>query len=168
MRHLFLILVVFFSAAYGMDNRSILQADIQLTPNQGSKDNEVVAPDTTIYVSAIVTNTGDDMSVEMPFFVRYAFPGPKDKLYKSEIFRTEEVMLPPIEPAKSVTITFTKTHRWPSIFEFIRKDWNLRQYQAIVEVEDKRFILGTAAIAFHMYYYPGPKHELPKELPGQE
>ena len=44
----------------------------------------------------------------------------------------------------------------------------MRQYQAEATIDNVNHTIGTASIAFTMHYYPGPKHELPKEFPSNE
>ncbi len=122
---------------------------------------EKVQPGTKMQLRAIVRNEGDVPSKAGRLYIRFAFPKPLDKQENSVIFKTEVENLPSLEPGEHIAINFTTTHHWPSIFDFIRNDWAMREYEAITTIDHKELITGTRVISFSAYYYEGPASKKP-------
>ncbi len=135
---------------------ALLSATIQAGPQAAEKPGEEkILPGTEIKLSAIVRNSGDVPSAPGTISIRFAYPKPLDKDPSSIIFQTEELPLPSIASGEAVTIRFHKSHQWPSLFDYIRKDWAMRQYEAAVVIKGKEYLAGTRPISFSAYYYPG-------------
>lgn len=156
--------------AAGAAQSALLQATIELEkPVASAKDTEAdkIIPGTSIKLKAKVVNNGKVASAPGTVFIRFALPPPLDIQKNSVMFQTEKVTLPSIPPGQTETLTFTSGHTWPTLYDFIRDDWSLRQYQAVVNIKDKEAVIGTLAITFSAYYYEGPNRQLPTEVPAQ-
>ncbi|MGA8165121.1 MAG: hypothetical protein WB791_08885 [Waddliaceae bacterium] len=141
---------------------ALLQAAINANALEPPKQpSEKVIPRTEMRLSAIVKNVGDVPSAPGRVFVQFGLPKPMDANPESVIFKTERVNLPSIEPGQYLVINFSKYHQWPSMFDFIRNEWAMREYQAIVDIDGKEAIAGTRLISFSAYYYEGRASEIP-------
>jgi len=146
---------------------AILDAKVELLPAVPSgTDARIIQPGSPIIVSVKITNSGVDYNEQGYFFVRFTYPNPLARQAKSELFITEKVSLPKIAPGKEAFIAFATTQQSPSLFDFIRQDYGMRQYQAVAVIDNKEFLIGNATITFSAYYYAGPHHELPTEVPA--
>ncbi|MFQ5729503.1 MAG: hypothetical protein ACE5GN_03990 [Waddliaceae bacterium] len=144
---------------------ALLQTQIQATPLQSpSTEPGKVQPRTRMELSAKVKNVGDEPNVPGTIYVRFAFPKPLDQQPTSVIFETETVELPSIMPGGTVSIDFSTPHQWPSLFDFIRHDWTMREYEAVVVVGGVEQVTGTRAIAFSAHYYEGHSQEKPAKV----
>lgn len=144
-----------------------LQASISTgpaAPGQNETANNV-QPGTAVKLSALVKNIGDKVSHSGNIYVRFAFSKPLDGEPGSVLFETERQPLPPIGPGKEVEITFSKAHQWPSVFDYVRDDWHMRQYEAVVDIQGRSEVIGRAAISISAKYYNGPAHEMPAAVP---
>jgi len=142
---------------------SVLQGNINIILPKGT-DLQAIEPGTSVTLSVTVENSGSEPNPPGIIYIRFAYATPLSAHNHSELFRTEEQILPSIQPNEKVTITFTTQHKWPSIFDFIKYNWAMRQYQAEAVIENVDHTIGLLSIAFTMHYYPGPKHELPKQF----
>lgn len=145
---------------------AILQASLHIErlrviPNE---DIGKIQPGTPIKINVTVENRGDETSPEGELYVQYAFVDELKQEPSSIIFKTEKKLLPSIESGKKINIDFETPHQIPSICDFIRCDWSIREYQAIAEIKKKEHLLGTLALTFSAYYYPGFKKEFTVEL----
>jgi hypothetical protein len=137
-----------------------IQASKPVDPNSSQK----VQPGTTVQLSVIVDNKGTQISPQGEIYLKYGFAKPLDNEIQSLIFQTEKLPLPTIEPGKNVTVSFTTPHQWPSILDFIRNDWSLREYQAIAIIDGEEHVIGSLAVTFSAYYYPGMRKEFPIKI----
>ena len=160
---LLIILVSLFSAEAQAE--TILEGVIQVTATVPSKEApEKIQPGSPMIIKLIVKNIGKEASPAGKVSVRYVFAPPLDSHPESLLFQSEQLDLPSLSEGKEIAFTFSKTHTWPSIFDFIRQDWGMRQYQAVVHTDADR-IIGTTHIAFSCYYYQGPSIETPVDIP---
>lgn len=126
---------------------------IPISPeNEGE---ERIQPGRDVKLSAQIRNGGDVPSAPGTFFIRFAYPKPLDKDPGSVAFQTEEHSLPSLIPGETLTIRFDKPHTWPSLFDYIRKDWAMRQYEAIASIKGKEYLTGSRPVSFSAYYYAG-------------
>lgn len=140
---------------------AVLQAKLALTPNK-------ILPGSSIDIKAIVKNSGKVPSRPAKLQVRYALPKPLQKNPKSILFETEIVNLPKIEPGQEHSITFETQHLIPTVGDYIKYDWPMRQYQVVLldgEKDEKEYILGTLAISISAYYYEGPAKSVRVPIP---
>lgn len=144
----------------------ILQGSIQIQSVSTSEGNKGVQiqPGTPVKISIKIENKGNKSSPPGELYVRYAFADPLDKETTSVLFETERKPLPSIEPDKSVEIVFDKTHHTPSLLDFVRDDWSMREYQAIAEINEREYMIGTIALTFSAYYYPAIIKEFPNPI----
>ena len=169
----FIILSLLFLAriGYGQTQVSdlkniVLQGSINIEPIKiiPSDEKNKIQPGTQVKISVTVENKGQLASAPGQLYVVYAFPQPLESEESSIIFETEKQLLPSIEPNQKINIVFDTTHHIPSILDFVRYDWLIREYQAITIFNDEDSLIGTLAITFSAYYYPGIKKELPKTI----
>lgn len=147
---------------------AILQGSIHLQAIKSLPDDPVkIQPGTPVKILVSIENQGDAFSPAGEIYVRYAFTKPLDGQPNSVIFQTEKVAVKELAPGKKVDVQFTSTQPLPSIFDFIRYDWPMREYQAIYVVDQAEKMIGKLAITFSAYYYPGLKHEIPIEYPNK-
>lgn len=151
----------------GVDRRyGVLQGSIHLHPTQALLGDQTgkIQPGTTVKLAVTVENKGLQESPAGELYVRYAFAHPLENEAGSMIFETEKKPLPVIEPGKTVDIAFETPHHIPSVLDFVRYDWSLREYQAIAIISGSSNMIGTLAITFSAYYYPGIKKEFPVKV----
>ncbi len=146
--------------------QAVLQGSIQLKPVKPVSDDETdkIQPGTPVKIVVTVENKGPQTSAAGKLYVRYAFSKPLEREANSVIFETEKKPLPAIEPGKSVDIVFETPHTSPSLLDFVRDDWSMREYQAVTIFQREEHIIGTLAITFSAYYYPGIKKEFPTKV----
>lgn len=144
----------------------ILQGSIQIQPTKVLPNSQVgqIQPGTPVKIAVTVENKGEQKSSAGELFVHYAYAHPLEKEKTSLIFETEKKELPSIEPGKKIEIAFDTPHQIPSLLDFVRDDWSLREYQATALINQKEYLLGTLAITFSAYYYPGMKKEFPTQI----
>lgn len=142
---------------------AILQAGIHLETTRPipGDDTGKIQPGIPIKIIVSLANMGGEMSLPGTLYVRYGFAPPLEKEAKSILFETEKKSFSPIEPGKTVDIIFDTPHSTPSLLDFVRGDWPIREYQAIAIIDGKEHMLGSLAITFSAYYYPGIKKEFP-------
>lgn len=119
-----------------------------------------IQPGSFVKLAVEVENKGQAASSPKQIYIRYAFAKPLDKESGSVLFETEKVDLPSIPAGQSVEISFNTPHQWPALPDFIRHDWGMREYQVVIEEK----IIGTLAITFSAYYYPGIRKEMPQQF----
>lgn len=157
------------SISYGLiqapTSEAILQGTIEIRPSAASlADKEKIQPGTAIKISVNVQNVGDFPSEPGEIFIQYGLAKPLHKEEGSVLFETEKKILPVIEPHQSVVITFDQSHSTPTLLDFVRDDWALREYQAVVNVNQETKMIGTLALTFSAYYYPGVVKQFPKKF----
>lgn len=147
-------------------SHGVLQGSIHLQPAQAIPGDQTgkIQPGTAVKLVVTVENKGQQKSPAGELWVRYAFAHPLENEAASIIFETEKKPLPAIEPGKKADIVFETPHQIPSLFDFVRHDWPIREYQAIASVNNSENIIGTLAITFSAYYYPGIKKEFPVKI----
>lgn len=149
--------------------QAILQGSIQIQPSQnvlGDQESKI-QPGTPVKLIVAVENKGPQTSPPGQLFVRYAFAKPLDHEATSIIFETEKKPLPAIAPGKKIEISFDTPHQSPSLLDFVRYDWSMREYQAIAVFNREEKMIGTLAITFSAYYYPGIKKEFPTKISSE-
>lgn len=143
----------------------ILVGSIGYEPLKQMEAKDQVQPGTSVKLKVEVKNKGKAANKPGKIYLRFSFVKPLESESNSVIFQTEQVDLPAIQPEGKVEIHFEKTHQWPSILDFVRYDWSMREYQAIVVIENKESMIGSLAITYSAYYYPGIRKELPVIVP---
>lgn len=131
-----------------------LEGTITATPLSSTEiNNNKVLPGSVVNLSVKVKNTGRYPTQPGTIFIRFGFPEPLDELPSSVLFETEELVLPSIPPFEERTLTFSKPHKWPSLFDYVRNDWAMREYEAIVSQGKKTHKIGQKALLVSAYYY---------------
>ncbi len=141
----------------------VLQGSIHIEPAKPVPGDQTgkIQPGTAVKLSATIENKGNQENPPGQFFIRYAFAHPLNNEEKSQIFETEKKSLPSIQPGKKVEIAFDTPHKIPSLLDFVRDDWSIREYQAVALIDKEEYLIGTLALTFSAYYYPGIKKEFP-------
>ena len=167
----FIALLVTVQTGYGNaqsndQKQVVLQGAIQLQPAKPVAGDQTgkIQPGTSAKISVTVENTGTEASSPGELYVRYALAHPLGNESVSETFTTEKKALPSIEPGKKVDISFDTPHLIPSLLDFVRDDWSIREYQAVAVVKQQEYLIGSMAITFSAYYYAGLKREMPTAL----
>ena len=155
--------------AVAAQQEAILQGAIQMQPVKSAPNDDQaikIQPGTAVKLSVLVQNKGLQPSPKGEIFLRYAFARPLHNEEASLIFETEEVPLPAIDPGKSIELNFSAPHRLPSLLDFVRDDWSMREYQAIAVFGKEEKMIATLAVTFSAYYYPGIRKEFPTKILG--
>lgn len=152
-----------------LSKQTILLASIVIEPVKltNNHHHEKIQPGTPVKVAVTVENKGSLASAAGDLYVRFGFAKPLEQEAQSIIFETEKKPLPTIAPGQSVTIEFTTPHQLPAVFDYVREDWALREYQAIANIDHQEKLLGTLALTFSAYYYPGIRKEFPTPVQTQ-
>lgn len=167
-------LLLFFSAACSLNAESgaVLQAIVTVSaiPHRTDTGENFgkIQPGTQLKLVVTVQNVGTEPNVPGKMFVRFMFPEPLSSQPQSLLFQTETMAVPSITPGQEVSLTFPSGHNWPSLFDFIRYDWGMRQFQAVFVEEEKEHVLGTLSMLFSAYYYQGPNKEIPTTVTVQK
>jgi hypothetical protein len=141
---------------------AILAATIKAIPAQTTQASTgKFQPGYPVKLSVNIANQGKKASSAGIVYLRFVFPKPLDKEPNSLVFKTENVALPSIAAGEQIEISFSTIHQWPFLLDFIRDDWGMREYQAVIIVDNEEHIIGTRTIAVSAHYYEGPNHELP-------
>ncbi len=145
---------------------AILEGALHVHPLQplAGDQKDKIQPGTSIKIRAIVENKGEHPSPVGQLYVRYAFAPPLHQEKGSVLFETEKKALTEIPAGKKVELTFEASHTLPTLFDFVREDWPIREYQAIALFDQKEYMIGTLAITCSAYYYPAIGRELPAKL----
>jgi hypothetical protein len=158
-------LLLFCVFCFANISAATLQSTINLTPARPPMGQTgKIIPSTNVALSAVVRNVGKEASPAGEIFVRFALRPPHQNDPNSVLFATEKVVLPALAVGEEKTITFTKNHLLPTVFDFVRYDWAMREYEAIIEIDGKQAITGTRALAFTAYYYEGASASQPTEF----
>jgi hypothetical protein len=162
MKNIFMFLSTLFISVLGAEEPAKLQATINLTstrPPLGQPGK--IIPTTSIKLSTIIKNIGDETSQAGEIYVRYSFRPPHENEPNSILFETEKVELPLLAGGEEKTIEFQTTHLLPNVFDFVRFDWAMRDYEAVIVINENKQIAGTRALGFTAHYYEGISHEKP-------
>ncbi len=154
---------------FNFEKGAILEGDITITPvNPSANDSEKIPAGSTV-TKATITNMGTQPSAPGEAVIRFAFLKPMDTHAKSVIYETETVPLPWLKPKEHIELLFKTPHQWPSLTDFIKNDWAMRQYQVVVNADKKNeVVIGTRAISYTAYYYPGLSHKMPTPVPAAQ
>lgn len=137
-------------------NAEKLQSTIHITPTRPLPGQEgKIIPVTYVGLSAVVKNVSRETSPSGEIYIRFAFRPPHQNDPNSVLFQTEKVEVPSLAPGEEKVITFQTKHLLPTLFDYVKYDWAMREYEAVMDVERDQEIIGTRAIAFSAYYYEG-------------
>ncbi len=166
----FLLTASLLMSCFNLSAEAVLQATLTVASNSQRTDSSVenmgkIQPGSQIKLVATVQNTGTEPNAPGKISIRYIFPEPLSSQPNSMLFQTEWLTVPSITPGQEVVVNFPTDQNWPSLFEFIRHDWGMRQFQAIMPVDGTDKILGTLSVLFSAYYYQGPNKEIGTPVP---
>lgn len=144
-----------------------LEGTISIHPTRPLEEPSQVQPGSAVKLRIKVENLGKAASAPGQVYIRYAFSKPLHNEPSSVLFETEKALLPSIEPGKSVEITFQTLHQLPSILDYIRNDWAMREYQGIIKIDDSEKMISSLILTISAYYYPGIHKEYPQDVPAE-
>lgn len=124
-----------------------------------------IQPGKPVKIKLILSNRGQAVTPAGEAIVQYGFGKPLEDHIESVIFQTEKAPVSPIEPGASVEITFKTPHQLPSIYDFVRNDWSMREYQAVLQFGNSKTIVAILPLTFSAYYYPGVKKHISASIP---
>lgn len=165
------VLIILSLITMDLQAAAVLQSLINTTPAVAGESmtdaiTDAITPGTPMKLVVQVENVGNMASKELPMFVRFSLPYPLSKQPHSVLYESEQQMLPILQPGEAKTLAFAKVHVWPSLFDFVRNDWAMRQYEAVICLDGKEFVSGTGTITFSATYYEGPSMEIPVAIDG--
>ncbi len=143
-------------------NSSSLLATIQFTGDGTTK----FQVGTSLSFGCKIKNLGVQKSPAGTLWIRFQYPGPLSQNPNSLLFKTEEVQVPSIPPGEQLIVKFTGAQTLPNLFDYIRNDWAMREYQAVLKVDDNEYIIGIANLTFSAYYYEAPERKTPTAVPN--
>ena len=127
-----------------------------------------VQPGSLVSLRAEVKNTGTRPSAPCSICIKFSYIEPFNDILEKRSFETETLSLPSISPGHVAVINFEKKHQWPSLNDFMRQNWNMRHYQAILKIDNPKteIAIGYLPIFVSAYYYEGPATLTPQTVPG--
>lgn len=148
-------------------SKAILEGEIKFISDKNlSENDEKIPAGSPVTLLAKIKNKGTLPNAPGEIFIRFSFSKPMDEHVKSVIFETEKMPLDILQPNQQVELTFKNTHQWPSLADFIKNDWPMREYQLVALIGQQEFVIGTKYIAFSAYYYGGASLEIDVTVPA--
>lgn len=152
----------FLSTAFANESASILQGSIHLIPSDPTGK---IYPENDLKLAATIENVGTKASPSGTAYLRFALIAPLENQKDSVLFETEKKPFSSILPQQKIEIAFDAMQKIPSILDYVRNDWFLREYQLIVGIEGKEMVIATLAFTFSAYYYPTLKKSFSTLIP---
>jgi len=150
-------------------NGAILEAIVNILPSKPMEANpKVIQPGTDVQIQVTVKNIGDIPSAAGTLFARFRLPEGFKQKVNDIVYNSEYVNVPSIAPGKTLELTFKSKHLTPSLLEFVRADWGMRQYQAVIRIEGQDYVIGHGSLTFSCYYYPTTPQEEPTSVPFEK
>ncbi len=112
-----------------------------------------------------VKNLGLNKSSPGKLWIQFQYPKDLKDKPNSLLFKTEVQDIPSIAPGDQLLVQFKTTQTLPNLFDFIKNDWAMREYQAVLEVDGKEYVIGSANLTFSAYYYEAPQRQAPTAVP---
>lgn len=159
------LMVSALSSASG-DLAPVLQASIKIAPAYAREDKpELLQPGMPALLKTVVKNTGGLPSQEGEVFIRFALPKPLARMGKGMMFETEKEPLRSLQAGEELEIAFKTPQQLPGLAEFLKNDWPMHIYEAVVRFGQEEFVVGSGTITFSAHYYPGPNKPQPTPVP---
>lgn len=155
------ILMVFGGYLHADTNSSSLLATVQFS-GDGSGKFQV---GTSLSFGCKIKNLGVQKSPAGQLEIRFQYPASLRDQPNSLLFKTETIEIPSIAAGEQLIVQFKGTQTLPNLFDYIRNDWGMREYQAILTVDQKEYIIGTASLTFSAYYYEAPARKTATSVP---
>jgi hypothetical protein len=129
-----------------------------------------IQPGSIVKLQAEIKNSGTQPSAPGSIAIRFVLIEPLEDLLGSRTFFTESHSFPSIHPGQVIVVNFDRPHQWPSLTDFIRQNWNMRHYQAVVKIDgDKNEkVIGYLPVFFSAHYYEGPAQPRPQYVPRKQ
>lgn len=115
-----------------------------------------------------IKNLGVQKSPAGKIRIQFQYPSQLKDHPNSQLFKTEELDVPSIAPGDQLIVKFKTTQTLPNIFDYVRNDWAMREYQAVLTVTEtgKEYVIGIANLTYSAYYYEAPQKQTPTVVPG--
>ncbi len=156
-----LLIWIIGSALHAESDSASLLATIQFSGSSQTK----FQVGTPISFACKVKNLGVKASPAGRIWIQYQFPKQLDQMPDSQLFKTEDLELPSIPAGEQILVQFKATQTLPNLFDFIKNDWAMRQYQVVLKAEQEEYIIGFANLTFSAYYYEAPQKQIPTVVP---
>jgi hypothetical protein len=153
--------------AFTEELKAVLKARLHVvSTNPQEVKTAKINPGSTINLEAEIKNIGNQPSAPGTIQIRFVMMKPLEDLLENRTYRTESLPLPVIYPGHVAVIKFTKSHQWPTIHDFVKQNWNMRHYEAVIRIEGEKEdkVIGYLPIFFSAHYYEGLSHEAPAEV----
>lgn len=164
-------MLVFFSIghlqAHMQQPTALIKGSLSLLPERPHTDDPTkIQPGTPVKIALKIENKGKVPIPAGTAYVRFAFIQPLHNRHDSVLFRTDTVEVAAMAPGEVRDLLFTPHHLIPSVIDFVRSDWLMRQYEAVYVVDGNEYLIATMPITFSVYYYPILPGNLMVELPA--
>lgn len=120
---------------------------------------------TPLSFASKIKNLGVSKSPEGLLWIQFQYPDQLKDRPNSQLFKTEEVEIPSILPGEQLVVNFKATQTLPNLFDYIRNDWAMREYQVILKANDKEYVIGVGNLTFSAYYYEARQRQTPTTIP---
>jgi hypothetical protein len=120
---------------------------------------------TPISFGCKIKNLGVKPSPQGKLWIQFQYPSDLKEKPNSLLFKTEAQEIPSIAPGEQLVVQFKTTQTLPNLFDYIKNDWAMREYEAVLEVEGKEYVIGIANLTFSAYYYEAPQRQTPATVP---
>lgn len=156
----------FLNVTYGQSvqqtEKPMLSGTIEIQSNEGKvQAYQKIQPGTPIKFELNIENKGEGITPEGEVYIRYAFIKQLEHEPNNIVFQTEKVPVPSLKQGQNISIKFETSQQLPSLVDFIRYDYPMREYQAYFIKNDKEYLIGKLILTFSAYYYPSLRHEIP-------
>lgn len=170
MKYFLLLPFIFATLHADTPQEAVLQATLTVIPTPHRAETTIenygkIQPGSKIKLAATVQNIGTAPNTPGKMSIRFVFPEPLADQPNSLLFQTDQFDVPSITPGQEVVLNFPTDLNWPSLYDFIRHDWGMRQFQAVMKIDGVEKPLGTLSIVFSAYYYEGPTKEITTHVP---
>lgn len=159
-----LLLFVGVFALHGETSSSSLLATIQFSGDNSTKFHA----GTPLSFTCKIKNLGVQNSPAGKLRIEFQFPKELKDHANSLLFKTEELEIPSINPGDQLIVKFETTQTLPNLYDYIRNDWGMREYEAVLTVGEpaKEYVIGAANLTYSFHYYEGPQKQTPTSIPN--
>lgn len=155
------LVLMYGSALYSETSSSSMLATIQFI-GDSSKKFQVGTP---ISFGCKIKNLGVQKSPEGKLWIQFQFPLELKDKPNSQLFKTEVLEVPSIPAGEQLIVKFKATQTLPNLFDYIKNDWAMREYEAVLQVGEQEHVIGIANLTFSAYYYEAPQRQSPTVIP---
>jgi hypothetical protein len=159
-----MVMFVGFFSLHGDTNSASLLATIHFSGDNTTKFHA----GTPLSFECKIKNLGVQKSPAGKLRIQFQYPSQLKDHPNSQLFKTEELEVPSIAPGDQLIVNFKTTQTLPNIFDYVRNDWAMREYEAILTVNEtgKEYVIGIGNLTYSAYYYEAPQKQTPTVIPA--